>query len=225
MREKSLVARKHQSPVSVSRHLQHGKNARQLLHPEQVKGRRRLTACGGAFDNWETRCRSLLKVARDRGFQDFARCYNNAGPAVSRGQSGRSLGAAARASGAGSLILTRSGERGLTRVLYRVRFGSMPALACTPFPAEHTVTINAFIVKYIRVIELIGVLMRISSFSLVSWLGPSSPFLFVWVFNTTDAVMLSWCAILKRDLAYSVLNVFWVIIGIVGILRAGSFVH
>jgi hypothetical protein len=34
---------------------------------------------------------------------------------------------------------------------------------------------------------MIGVLMRIFSFSLVSWLGPESPFLFVWAFNTADA--------------------------------------
>ena len=82
---------------------------------------------------------------------------------------------------------------------------------------------NAFIRKHIRTIELVGVLMRIFSFSLVSWLGPDSPFLFVWIFNTTDAVMLSWCAVLKKDLAYSVLNIFWVIIGIIGIARAASF--
>ena len=64
--------------------------------------------------------------------------------------------------------------------------------------------------------------MRITSFSLVSWLGPHSPFMFVWIFNTTDAVALSWCATLKRDAAYTVLNVFWVIIGIVGIMWAAS---
>ena len=84
---------------------------------------------------------------------------------------------------------------------------------------------NAFILKHLRVLELVGVLMRISSFSLVSWLGPSSPFLFVWVFNTVDAVLLSWCAVLKKDLAYSVLNVFWVVIGIIGIVRAGGIGH
>jgi hypothetical protein len=67
-----------------------------------------------------------------------------------------------------------------------------------------------------------GVIMRITSFSLVSWLGPHSPFMFVWIFNTTDAVALSWCATLKRDAAYTVLNVFWVIIGIVGIMWAAS---
>jgi hypothetical protein len=81
---------------------------------------------------------------------------------------------------------------------------------------------NTFILKYIRTVELIGVLMRISSFSLVSWLGPDSPFLFVWIFNTIDAVMLAWCSILKKDLAYSILNVFWVLIGVIGIVRASG---
>ncbi len=38
---------------------------------------------------------------------------------------------------------------------------------------------NAAISRNIRTVEMIGVLMRIFSFSLVSWLGPESPFLFV----------------------------------------------
>ena len=59
--------------------------------------------------------------------------------------------------------------------------------------------LNLFIIKNIKIIELIGVIMRIISFSLVSWLSTKSPFLFVWAFNTTDAVILSWCAILKKD--------------------------
>jgi hypothetical protein len=70
-----------------------------------------------------------------------------------------------------------------------------------------------------------GVIMRIFSFSLVSWLRPSSPFMFVWVFNTLDAILLSWCAILKKDQAYTLLNVFWVLVGLVGIFRAGNFIH
>ncbi|MBC8054900.1 MAG: hypothetical protein H7Y13_17715 [Sphingobacteriaceae bacterium] len=61
--------------------------------------------------------------------------------------------------------------------------------------------------------------MRIISFTLVSWLGPKSPFLFVWAFNTADAILLSWCAILKKDKAYTLLNVFWVLVGVIGILR------
>lgn len=72
---------------------------------------------------------------------------------------------------------------------------------------------------------MVGVLMRIFSFSLVSWLGPESPFLFVWAFNTLDAVMLSWCAMIKQDRAYILLNVFWVGVGVIGILRAAGFIH
>jgi len=84
---------------------------------------------------------------------------------------------------------------------------------------------STFILKNIRIIEMIEVLMRIFSFSLVSWLGPKSPFMFVWIFNTTDAILLSWCAILKKDQAYTVLNVFWILVGVVGFLRAGNFIH
>jgi hypothetical protein len=84
---------------------------------------------------------------------------------------------------------------------------------------------NSFVARHIKVFELIGVCMRIFSFSLVSWLGPKSPFMFVWIFNTTDAVMLTWCSTLKRDNAYMLLNGFWILVGLVGILRAGNILH
>jgi len=83
--------------------------------------------------------------------------------------------------------------------------------------------INAAIVRHIRAVEMTGVLMRVFSFSLVGWLGPASPFVFVWAFNTLDAVMLSWCSIIKKDKAYTVLNVFWIGVGVVGIIRATGF--
>jgi hypothetical protein len=83
--------------------------------------------------------------------------------------------------------------------------------------------LNAFIVNNIKVFEMAGVMMRIFSFSLVSWLGPQSPFMFVWIFNTTDAVILSWCSILKKDNAYTLLNTFWIMVGLVGVARAGGF--
>lgn len=85
-------------------------------------------------------------------------------------------------------------------------------------------TLNSFILENIRIFEMIGVLMRIFSFSLVSWLGPESPFMFVWVFNTIDAILLSWCSVLKKDSAYTLLNTFWIMVGIVGILRAGHVI-
>lgn len=83
--------------------------------------------------------------------------------------------------------------------------------------------VNSFVSSNIKIIEMVGVVMRIFSFSLVSWLGPESPFMFVWIFNTIDAVMLTWCAVLKRDSAYTLLNGFWIMVGMVGIARAGNF--
>lgn len=85
--------------------------------------------------------------------------------------------------------------------------------------------LNHFVLKHIRVLEMIGVLMRIFSFSLVSWMGPASPFMFVWSFNTVDAVLLAWCSSLKRDRAYTLLNSFWILVGLVGIARAGNLLH
>jgi hypothetical protein len=85
--------------------------------------------------------------------------------------------------------------------------------------------VNTFVVRHLKAIEMTGVLMRIFSFSLVSWLGPKSPFMFVWIFNTTDAIMLTWCSSLKRDTAYLLLNAFWILVGVIGILRAGNILH
>jgi hypothetical protein len=84
-------------------------------------------------------------------------------------------------------------------------------------------SLNTGVRRNLKTIEMIGVLMRIFSFSLVSWLGPASPFLFVWAFNTVDAILLSWCAVIKKDPAYTVLNIFWVGVGIVGMIRAIGF--
>ncbi len=84
-----------------------------------------------------------------------------------------------------------------------------------------TLVLN-FIKNHIPAFEMLGVIMRIISFTLVSWLGPASPFMFVWVFNTVDAILLTYCATLKKDRAYTLLNSFWIIVGIIGIARAGG---
>jgi hypothetical protein len=82
---------------------------------------------------------------------------------------------------------------------------------------------NTFIIKHMKALEMTGVVMRIISFSLVSWMGPQSPFMFVWIFNTLDAILLTWCASLRKDSAYTLLNGFWILIGIIGIARASEF--
>jgi hypothetical protein len=83
--------------------------------------------------------------------------------------------------------------------------------------------ISNFIRNHISAMEMLGVIMRIISFTLVSWLGPASPFMFVWIFNTVDAVLLTYCATIRKDRAYTLLNGFWIIVGIVGIARAGGW--
>ena len=80
-----------------------------------------------------------------------------------------------------------------------------------------------FIRNHISAMEMLGVIMRIISFTLVSSLGPASPFMFVWIFNTVDAILLTYCATIRKDKAYTLLNGFWIIVGIVGIARAGGW--
>ncbi len=80
-----------------------------------------------------------------------------------------------------------------------------------------------YIKTHIPQMEMIGVIMRIISFSLVSWMGAASPFMFVWIFNTVDAILLTYCAMLKRDAAYTLLNAFWILVGIIGIARAAGW--
>ena len=80
-------------------------------------------------------------------------------------------------------------------------------------------SVNQFIIKHISLIEIISVLMRIFSFTIISWMGANSPFLFIWTVNTVDAIMLSWTAVLKKDKAYTILNIFWIGVGLMGIFR------
>jgi len=83
--------------------------------------------------------------------------------------------------------------------------------------------ITDFIKNNISQMEMAGVVMRIFCFSLVSWLGPASPFMLVWIVNTLDAILLTYCAMLKKDKAYTLLNSFWIFVGVIGIARAGGW--
>jgi hypothetical protein len=83
--------------------------------------------------------------------------------------------------------------------------------------------IRTFVERNLSELEMLGVIMRIISFTLVSWLGPASPFMFVWIFNTIDAILLTYCAMIRKDKAYTLLNAFWILVGIVGIARAGGW--
>ena len=86
-------------------------------------------------------------------------------------------------------------------------------------------TANAFALRHMQTLEISGVIVRISCFTFVSWLGPESPFMLVWICNTADAVLLTWCARLRRDFAYTLLNGFWILVGALGIARASGWLQ
>lgn len=71
--------------------------------------------------------------------------------------------------------------------------------------------------KWIEFIEGFGVAMRIFSFGMLSLMGKDTPFLTMWIINTIDAVMLTWCAWERGNRPYITLNLFWMIVGLVGI--------
>ena len=71
--------------------------------------------------------------------------------------------------------------------------------------------------KSVKLMENIGVVMRIIAFGTLSIMGPQTPFLLMWIWNTIDAVILTYCAWERSNRAYLILNIFWMLVGIVGI--------
>ena len=71
--------------------------------------------------------------------------------------------------------------------------------------------------KIVKLLENIGVVMRIIAFGTLSIMGPNTPFLAMWIWNTIDAIILTYAAWERDNKAYIILNAFWCIVGIVGI--------
>jgi hypothetical protein len=71
--------------------------------------------------------------------------------------------------------------------------------------------------KSVKLLELIGVVMRIIAFGTLSIMGPNTPFLWMWIWNTIDAVILTYASWERSNRAYLILNIFWMIVGIIGI--------
>jgi len=82
--------------------------------------------------------------------------------------------------------------------------------------------------KWVKLLESIGVIMRIIAFGTLSIMGPGTPFLLMWIWNTIDAVILTYCAWERGNKAYLILNIFWMLVGIVGIYTSifgNAFTH
>jgi hypothetical protein len=74
--------------------------------------------------------------------------------------------------------------------------------------------------KQIEFLELIGVVMRIIAFGTLSVMNKDTPFLLMWIWNTVDAVILTYCAWERDNRPYILLNIFWLIVGVVGIYNS-----
>ncbi len=74
--------------------------------------------------------------------------------------------------------------------------------------------------KQIEILEAIGVVMRIMAFGTLSVLNKDTPFLLMWIWNTVDAVILTYAAWERDNRPYILLNVFWLIVGVVGIYNS-----
>ena len=74
--------------------------------------------------------------------------------------------------------------------------------------------------KQIEFLELIGVVMRIMAFGTLSVMNKDTPFLLMWIWNTVDAVILTYCAWERNNRPYILLNIFWLIVGIIGIYNS-----
>jgi len=74
--------------------------------------------------------------------------------------------------------------------------------------------------KILELLEGIGVVIRISTFGMLSVMGKDTPFLWMWVFNTFDAVLLTYCAWERNNKPYILMNTFWLIVGAIGIYNS-----
>ena len=67
----------------------------------------------------------------------------------------------------------------------------------------------------IKWMEHVGVVMRVIAFGTLSIMGPSTPFLWMWIWNTIDAIILTYAAWERGNKAYLILNIFWMLVGLV----------
>ena len=80
----------------------------------------------------------------------------------------------------------------------------------------------------IKWMEHVGVVMRVIAFGTLSIMGPSTPFLWMWIWNTIDAIILTYAAWERGNKAYLILNIFWMLVGLVGIYTSyfgNAFTH
>ena len=74
--------------------------------------------------------------------------------------------------------------------------------------------------KVLELMEGVGVALRIAAFFMLSIMGKDTPFLTMWIINTADAVLLTYCAWERGNRPYTIMNIFWLIVGVIGIYNS-----
>lgn len=74
--------------------------------------------------------------------------------------------------------------------------------------------------RWINFWEGIGVAMRILAFGVLSIMNADTPFLAMWIVNSVDAIILTYCAHKRKNRPYIALNLFWLLVGLVGIYHS-----
>jgi hypothetical protein len=74
--------------------------------------------------------------------------------------------------------------------------------------------------KVLELMEGIGVVMRFAAFGMLSIMGKDTPFFWMWVWNTFDAMILTYCAWERDNKPYILMNFFWLIVGAIGIYNS-----
>ncbi len=74
--------------------------------------------------------------------------------------------------------------------------------------------------KVLELMEGIGVVMRIAAFGMLSVMGKDTPFLWMWIWNTIDALILTYCAWERDNKPYILMNFFWLVVGAIGIYNS-----
>ena len=70
--------------------------------------------------------------------------------------------------------------------------------------------------RWINFWEGIGVAMRILAFGVLSIMNKDTPFFAMWIVNSVDAIILTYCAFKRKNRPYMALNLFWLLVGIIG---------
>jgi hypothetical protein len=71
--------------------------------------------------------------------------------------------------------------------------------------------------KRIELLESFGVVLRMLTFLTLSIMGKDTPFLWMWIINTIDASILTYCAWKRLNRPYIAMNLFWFVVGCIGI--------